>query len=134
SHGYLDADAMDRRVAEIDDAAPDILWVALGVPREQQFCARFAQRLRNVGVVKTSGGLLNFLSGTRARAPAWMQRSGLEWAFRLVQEPRRLFWRYAVTSPHAIYLLARSRDLVAQVKAASGGRRSRCTPSLRPPP
>ncbi len=68
-------------------------------------------------VIKTSGGLFNFLSGTRARAPAWMQRASLEWAFRVAQEPRRLFWRYAVTSPHAIYLLARSRTLGATAEA-----------------
>jgi N-acetylglucosaminyldiphosphoundecaprenol N-acetyl-beta-D-mannosaminyltransferase len=111
SHGYLDGAALERRVDEIDALAPAILWVALGVPREQQFCARFARRLRNVRVIKTSGGLFNFLSGTRVRAPAWMQRFSLEWAFRVAQEPRRLFWRYAVTSPHAIYLLARSRRL-----------------------
>jgi N-acetylglucosaminyldiphosphoundecaprenol N-acetyl-beta-D-mannosaminyltransferase len=109
SHGYLDAAALERRVAEIDALAPDILWVALGVPREQAFCARFARRLGRVRVIKTSGGLFNFLSGRRARAPRWMQRSGLEWAFRVAHEPRRLFWRYAVTSPHAIYVLARAR-------------------------
>ena len=111
SHGYLRGDVLERRVAEINAAAPDVLWVALGVPREQAFCARFAEALGRVGVLKTSGGLFNFLSGSRARAPFWMQRAGLEWAFRVVQEPRRLFLRYALTSPHAIYLLARSRQL-----------------------
>jgi N-acetylglucosaminyldiphosphoundecaprenol N-acetyl-beta-D-mannosaminyltransferase len=121
SHGYLDAAGFERRVAVIDALAPDILWVALGVPREQEFCARFAHRLRNVRVIKTSGGLFNFLSGSRARAPLWMQHYGLEWAFRVAQEPRRLFWRYAVTSPHAIYLLARSRSL-AGLKVSSEGR------------
>jgi len=112
SHGYLDGAALERRVAEIDALAPDILWVALGVPREQEFCLRFARRLRGVRVIKTSGGLFNFLSGSRTRAPEWMQRMSLEWAFRVAQEPRRLFARYALTSPHAIYLLARSRRLV----------------------
>lgn len=119
SHGYLDGAALERRVAEIDALAPDILWVALGVPREQEFAARFARRLNHVRVIKTSGGLFNFLSGSRARAPAWMQRSGLEWAFRVAQEPRRLFARYALTSPHAIYLLARSRSLAPPFEIAS---------------
>lgn len=118
SNGYVEGAALERRIAEIDALAPDILWVALGVPREQEFCARFAHRLRNVRVIKTSGGLFNFLSGSRARAPAWMQRSGLEWAFRVAQEPRRLFARYALTSPHAIYLLARSRSLTPPFETA----------------
>ena len=122
SHGYLDAATFERRVDEIDALAPAILWVALGVPREQEFCARYAPRLRNVRVIKTSGGLFNFLSGTRARAPDWMQRLSLEWAFRVAQEPRRLFWRYAVTSPHAIYLLARSRSLAAAFEGPSEAR------------
>jgi exopolysaccharide biosynthesis WecB/TagA/CpsF family protein len=119
SHGYLNAAQLDRRVDEINALAPAILWVAFGVPREQDFCARHARRLRNVRVIKTSGGLFNFLSGTRARAPGWMQRMSLEWAFRVAQEPRRLFWRYAVTSPHAIYLLARSRALAPAAEARS---------------
>ena len=49
--------------------------------------------------------LFDFLSGTRKRAPLWMQKAGLEWGFRLAQEPRRLFCRYAVTNVHAGYLL-----------------------------
>ena len=61
--------------------------------------------LSNVGVIKTSGGLFNFLSGSRARAPQWMQKMGLEWAWRIWLEPRRLFWRYLTTNPRALYLL-----------------------------
>jgi N-acetylglucosaminyldiphosphoundecaprenol N-acetyl-beta-D-mannosaminyltransferase len=85
--------------------APDYLWVALGVPYEQAFVEEFTPRLSNVGVIKTSGGLFNFLSGSRARAPQWMQAVGLEWAFRIWLEPRRLFWRYLTTNPRALYLL-----------------------------
>src|SRR5438034_672648 len=64
-----------------------------------------AADLFNVGVIKTSGGLFNFLSGARARAPRWMQQAGLEWAWRIWLEPRRLFWRYLSTNPRALYLL-----------------------------
>lgn len=106
SHGYLAGAALERRVDEIGALAPDILWVALGVPREQIFCAAWAERLANVGLVKTSGGLFDFLAGATRRAPAWLQAIGCEWAFRIAQEPRRLWWRYAVTNPHAAYLLA----------------------------
>ena len=59
----------------------------------------------NVGVIKTSGGLFNFLSGSRPRAPLWMQHVGHEWAWRIWLEPRRLFWRYLTTIPRALYLL-----------------------------
>ena len=105
SHGYLQGDALRDKLKEIDAAAPDILWLALGVPREQIFVRHFSCALTNVGLIKTSGGLFNFLSGSRRRAPAWMQRGSLEWAWRTALEPRRLFWRYATTNPHAIFLM-----------------------------
>ncbi|MCZ8314722.1 WecB/TagA/CpsF family glycosyltransferase [Phreatobacter sp.] len=105
-HGFLKGEALEAKVAEIDALAPDILWLAMGVPHEQRFVARFAHRLTHVGMIKTSGGLFNFLSGTNRRAPDWMQRASLEWAFRIWLEPRRLFWRYAVTNPKAIWLMA----------------------------
>jgi exopolysaccharide biosynthesis WecB/TagA/CpsF family protein len=63
-------------------------------------------RLRGVGIIKTSGGLFDFLSGRNRRAPDWMQAAGLEWAFRTYLEPRRLFARYFMTNPHALFLLA----------------------------
>ena len=105
SHGYLRGDALRAKVDEINALAPDYLWVALGVPYEQACVEEFTPRLSNVGVIKTSGGLFNFLSGSRARAPQWMQNVGLEWAWRIWLEPRRLFWRYLITNPRALYLL-----------------------------
>jgi exopolysaccharide biosynthesis WecB/TagA/CpsF family protein len=104
-HGYLRGDALRAKVDEINRLAPDYLWVALGVPCEQAFVEEFSSRLGNVGVIKTSGGLFNFLSGSRPRAPRWMQHAGLEWAWRVWLEPRRLFWRYFTTNPRALYLL-----------------------------
>jgi exopolysaccharide biosynthesis WecB/TagA/CpsF family protein len=109
SHGYLKGDALRTKVEEINALAPDYLWVALGVPYEQSFVDEFTPRLSNVGIIKTSGGLFNFLSGSRARAPRWMQSVGLEWAWRIWLEPRRLFWRYLTTNPRALYLLFNNR-------------------------
>ncbi len=104
-HGYLRGEALRAKVREIDALAPDYLWVALGVPYEQAFVAEFVPHLTNVGVIKTAGGLFNYLSGSCRRAPKWMQRAGLEWAWRIWLEPRRLFWRYLTTNPRALYLL-----------------------------
>ena len=108
SHGYLRGDALRAKVDEINKLAPDYLWVALGVPYEQAFVSEFTPHLTNVGVIKTCGGLFNFLSGSRRRAPRWMQNGGLEWAWRTWLEPRRLFWRYLTTNPRALYLLLNS--------------------------
>jgi len=79
---------------EINAARPDILFVALGNPKEELWMGRCASRL-NAGVVMGVGGTFNFLAGRVKRAPKWMQTHGLEWAFRVWQEPRRLWKRYA---------------------------------------
>jgi N-acetylglucosaminyldiphosphoundecaprenol N-acetyl-beta-D-mannosaminyltransferase len=105
SHGYLRGDALRTKIEEINALAPDYLWVALGVPNEQAFVEEYMPLMTNVGVIKTSGGLFNFLSGSRSRAPQWMQKIGLEWAWRTWLEPRRLLWRYLTTNPRALYLL-----------------------------
>ena len=107
SHGYLKGEALRAKVDEINELAPDYLWLALGVPYEQAFVAEFTPRLGKVGVIKTCGGLFNYLSGSRPRAPRWMQSMGLEWAWRTWLEPRRLFWRYLTTNPRALYLMLR---------------------------
>lgn len=105
SHGFLSGAELHAKLAEINNLAPDILWLALGVPREQEFVAEHGAKLGKVGVIKTSGGLFNFLSGSKRRAPLWVQRTGLEWAFRIWLEPKRLFWRYLTTNPLSAYLL-----------------------------
>ena len=103
--GYYPPAQEPALVARIDAAAPDILWIGMGVPREQEFVVRHRAGLTGVKVIKTSGGLFNFLSGSRSRAPALMQAAGLEWLWRLFLEPRRLFRRYLVTNCHSLILL-----------------------------
>jgi N-acetylglucosaminyldiphosphoundecaprenol N-acetyl-beta-D-mannosaminyltransferase len=95
----------DRIIERINAAQPDILWLGLGAPAEQEFAMRHRDRLRGVGLIKTSGGLFDYLSGKNARAPGWMRRAGLEWAYRTYLEPRRLAGRYLTTNPHALFLL-----------------------------
>lgn len=96
----------ERRACEdIAALGPDILWVSMGVPREQAFVVRNRNRLTSVGVIKTSGGLFDFVSGAKPRAPEWMQRAGLEWLWRASLEPTRLGMRYLRTNPSALYLL-----------------------------
>ena len=81
-------------VAEINARKPDVLFVALGNPKEELWMGRYVSDLE-VGVVIGVGGSFNFLAGLVKRAPKWMQRNGLEWVFRVWQEPRRLWKRYA---------------------------------------
>ena len=106
-NGYFRPEEEEEVVAGINAAKPDILWIGLGVPLEQKFVARNLDRLTGVGVVKTSGGLFDFLSGKNSRAPGWMQSAGLEWAYRAWLEPRRLAMRYLTTNHQAISALIR---------------------------
>jgi N-acetylglucosaminyldiphosphoundecaprenol N-acetyl-beta-D-mannosaminyltransferase len=105
SHGFLEGRRLAEKVDEINALAPDMLWLAMGVPLEQHFVRDYAPRLKNVKIIKTSGGLFDFIGGTKRRAPKWMQRRGLEWAFRLGLEPKRLAKRYLTTNPVAAFLL-----------------------------
>lgn len=103
-HGYFSRDDEAAICEEINASKADIVWVGLGVPFEHGFSVRNKHRLR-AGWLVTSGGCFNYVTGHYARAPEWMQRAGLEWLHRAWREPRRLFWRYAVTNPHALFLL-----------------------------
>lgn len=110
-HGFFRDEVEEIAVcAEICALQPDILWISMGVPREQRFIVRHRHRLTAVGVIKTSGGLFDFVSGIKKRAPAWMQAIGIEWLWRMMLEPRRLGWRYLKTNPLALYLLLKKQD------------------------
>jgi N-acetylglucosaminyldiphosphoundecaprenol N-acetyl-beta-D-mannosaminyltransferase len=87
--------AWDDMVAALDDAAPDLVWVALGFPRQDRVIGRL--RSRYPGTWFAGIGIsLSFVSGEVRRAPRWLQRLGLEWVHRMAQEPRRLFKRYVL--------------------------------------
>ena len=104
-NGYFRRHEEPAVVDAINAVRPDVLWLGMGAPAEQFFAVRNRSRLHGVGIIKTSGGLFDFLSGKNRRAPKWMRAVGLEWAFRTLLEPRRLAGRYMMTNPHALYLL-----------------------------
>ena len=103
-HGYFTA-AEERYVAErIAASKADVLFVAMTSPRKEQFLARWSPRLR-VPVCHGVGGSFDVLAGKVRRAPAGWQRLGLEWLYRLMQEPRRLWRRYLVTNTIFFWML-----------------------------
>lgn len=81
--------------ARINAARPDLLLVAFGNPKQELWLGRNAAQLKAAAAIGI-GGSFNFLSGSVRRAPRWMQRSGLEWVYRIVQEPARLWKRYGL--------------------------------------
>jgi len=100
-------DKMDHDAirAKILAARPDILLVAFGCPKAEKWMA-MNYRALGVPVMIGVGGTIDFLAGKLKRAPLWMQRAGLEWTFRLWQEPRRLFGRYITDLWHFGWAMA----------------------------
>lgn len=109
-NGFFGEAEFEVVVAEIAAAKPDVVWVGMGIPRQHSFCLAARDRLSGVTWLKTCGGLFDYLSGRMPRAPRWMQVSALEWLFRLLQEPDRLFRRYLITNVHAAFLLLTRSD------------------------
>ena len=92
---FVKLDEDQPEIAErINTAKPDLLFVALGNPKQELWMGRNADRL-DVSVMIGVGGTFNFITGKVKRAPRWVQRSGLEWIYRICQEPGRLWRRYA---------------------------------------
>ena len=88
----------EREVAEdINNSSADILFVAISSPKKETFLGRWRSSL-NVPICHGVGGSFDVLAGVTKRAPLWMQKSGLEWLYRLIQEPRRMWKRYLVTN------------------------------------
>jgi N-acetylglucosaminyldiphosphoundecaprenol N-acetyl-beta-D-mannosaminyltransferase len=78
---------------KLNEAKPDIIWVGISSPKQEQWMAQHREIL-NAPVLIGVGAAFDFLSGGKKQAPLWVQRSGLEWLFRLTQEPKRLWRRY----------------------------------------
>lgn len=94
----LSSDEADSMVAAINDSGADILWVALGAPKQEKWMGDYRAKLK-VPVIIGVGAAFNFEVGDLPRAPSWLQKRGLEWAFRMMVEPRRLWRRYAKSVP-----------------------------------
>jgi N-acetylglucosaminyldiphosphoundecaprenol N-acetyl-beta-D-mannosaminyltransferase len=103
---YRPVDAVeDRAVLDaINAAAPDIVWVGLGTPKQDYWVSRHRERLSAAALIAV-GAAFDFHAGVLRQAPRWMQRSGLEWLFRLAQEPRRLVFRYLIYNPVFVLLV-----------------------------
>ncbi len=100
-------------VERIRATRPDLVFVALGAPKQEIWINTVREELRPA-VLLAVGGSLDFVAGTIPRAPEWMSRSGLEWVFRLSREPRRLWRRYLVRDPKFAVLLGRA--LIARAR------------------
>jgi N-acetylglucosaminyldiphosphoundecaprenol N-acetyl-beta-D-mannosaminyltransferase len=104
--GYFDDDETPAVLDEVRSADPDILFVAMSSPRKEHLVDLAVEQLR-IPFAMGVGGAIDIVAGRVKRAPLWVRRAGLEWLFRLMQEPRRLARRYAVTNTVFVWLVVR---------------------------
>jgi N-acetylglucosaminyldiphosphoundecaprenol N-acetyl-beta-D-mannosaminyltransferase len=110
-----------RIIARINAVKPDILWVGLGSPKQDRWIAENLRRL-DVRVAIGVGAAFEIYGGKIGRAPLWMQRGGLEWFFRFLHEPRRLFRRYFLEGPRFFPLVILQRFRRAWRRVGAHGR------------
>ncbi len=127
-HGYFERDGEQAVAAQIKESRADILFVAMTSPKKEQFLARWSDTL-DVAVCHGVGGSFDVVAGKVKRAPLVWQRLGLEWLYRVKQEPRRLWKRYFVTNSLFIWLVVRelARQLVAGTRKQNVGVRNALT-------
>jgi N-acetylglucosaminyldiphosphoundecaprenol N-acetyl-beta-D-mannosaminyltransferase len=113
-HGYFSPKEEAEVIEEIRDSSAELVLVAFGAPRQELWVRRNLAKL-GAKVVIGVGGLLDFYSGRIPRAPRWIRKLGMEWCYRLIQEPKRLWRRYLVGN---VVFLAR----LAQVRLTAGSR------------
>ena len=117
-HGFFQG-REEEILEDIDRCAPDFLWVGLGKPLEQAFCAQYKHRLNAVWTI-TCGGCFNFVTGEYTRAPLWMQDAGIEWVHRMMTQPRHLALRYVQTNPRALAVALTESDRQTKVMQSEG--------------
>jgi N-acetylglucosaminyldiphosphoundecaprenol N-acetyl-beta-D-mannosaminyltransferase len=112
----LTAEEDDAIADQINQARPDVIWVGIGVPKQEKWMVRMRPRLE-APVMCAVGAAFDFRAGRVSQAPHWMQERGLEWTYRIAQEPRRLLPRYLYTNPR--FLLAFARQYLHERRSAA---------------
>lgn len=117
--GYFSDDEAAAIAEDIRASGADMLFLGISTPKKEKFLAAFKERL-GVPVLHGVGGSFDVLAGITKRAPKSWQRLGMEWAFRLLQEPRRMLWRYLSTNAEFLVLLV--RELLNRTSTVPPGR------------
>ena len=104
----LSDDELLELASRINESKADFIWVALGAPRQEKLMYRLKGKVS--GIMVGVGGAFNILSKVVNDAPKWMQKLGLEWFYRLIKEPKRLFKRYLVTNSKFLWYNWREKE------------------------
>lgn len=106
-NGYFSTAEAEDVVRQINATRCDILFLGMGSPMKEHFADRYATEL-GATVIQGVGGSFDVMADLVKRAPTWIQRIGFEWLYRVMQEPRRMFWRYATTNARCLWAFCRA--------------------------
>jgi N-acetylglucosaminyldiphosphoundecaprenol N-acetyl-beta-D-mannosaminyltransferase len=109
-NGYFSIEEEPKIARQIAESGADILFVAISSPKKEIFLNRYKEII-NTSFIMGVGGSFDIVAGKTKRAPLWMQKSGLEWFYRLLQEPRRMWKRYLYTNTMFIFLVLKEKFL-----------------------
>jgi len=108
-NGYFNKEDETKIATEISKSGANILFVAISSPTKENFLYNNKKLLKNVNFIMGVGGSFDVVSGKVKRAPVWMQNSGLEWFYRFIQEPKRMWKRYLIGNSKFIYLVLKEK-------------------------
>ena len=114
NHGYFEESVEEKLINKINRSNPDILFVGISSPKKEIFLNKYKNKL-NVSFIMGVGGSFDVFVGKVKRAPIWMQKVGLEWFYRLTQEPRKMWKRYLVTNTVFIYTLIKEKYKIMKI-------------------
>lgn len=108
-NGYFEESEQEEIAKDISQSGANILFVAISSPTKEIFLSKYKEVLGSVNFIMGVGGSFDVVSGKVKRAPVWMQRSGLEWFYRLIQEPGRMWKRYLVGNLKFVLLVLKNK-------------------------
>lgn len=108
-NGYFNKEDEKKIAKQISDSGANMLFVAISSPIKENFLSDNKELLKNVNFIMGVGGSFDVIAGKVKRAPLWMQRNGLEWFYRFIQEPKRMWKRYIVGNTKFILLVYKSK-------------------------
>lgn len=108
-NGYFSEEDEKKIITEIVHSKPDMLFVAISSPKKENLLFQYKEELKTIGFIMGVGGSFDVLTGITKRAPKWMQKSGMEWFYRLIQEPRRMWKRYLIGNTKFIFLVIKEK-------------------------
>lgn len=107
-NGYFKQEDENQIIEDINSSKANLLFVAITSPKKEEFLHKHKQALKNINFIMGVGGSFDVHAGFIQRAPIWMQKSGLEWLFRIYQEPGRMWKRYLISNTKFIILLIKT--------------------------